>query len=242
MPTAAQAARAAPRAVQPPSAADQLLDGLALLNTEGYMAAAPTLKRALSAFSSEETSTEQALRWLGLACRTAVRLWDDESWDRLSTRYVALARDAGALSVLPIALNQRAGLHVSEGDFASAASLIEEAGPITEATGSGLPVYTSVALFAYSGREREFSEQIKASMKETVGRQQGAGPVLLDWATAVLNNGLGRHEVARHQILFRARITDALWPDERAAVARDQAHAHVRIADLRVLRGKHHVA
>jgi DNA-binding CsgD family transcriptional regulator len=195
---AAQAARAAPRAVQPPNAADQLLDGLALLNTEGYTAAAPTLKRALSAFSSEETSTEQALRWLGLACRTAVRLWDDESWDRLSTRYVALARDAGALGVLPIALNQRAGLHVSEGDFASAASLIEEAGPITEATGSGLPFYTSVGLFAYSGRERELSEQINASMKETAGRGQGAGagPVLLDWATAVLNNGLGRYQDA----------------------------------------------
>jgi DNA-binding CsgD family transcriptional regulator len=193
---AAQAARAAPRAVQPPNAADQLLDGLALLNTEGYTTAAPTLKRALSAFSSEETSTEQALRWLGLACRTAVRLWDDESWDRLSTRYVALARDAGALGVLPIALNQRAGLHVSEGDFASAASLIEEAGPITEATGSGLPFYTSVGLFAYSGRERELSEQINASMKETVGRGQGAGPVLLDWATAVLNNGLGRYQDA----------------------------------------------
>jgi len=195
---AAQAARAAPRAVQPPNAADQLLDGLALLNTEGYTAAAPTLKRALTAFSSEETSTEQALRWLGLACRTAVRLWDDEGWDRLSTRYVALARDAGALGVLPIALNQRAGLHVSEGDFASAASLIEEAGPITEATGSGLPFYTSVGLFAYSGRERELSEQINASMKETAGRGQGAGagPVLLDWATAVLNNGLGRYQDA----------------------------------------------
>ena len=193
---AAQAARAAPRAVQPPNAADQLLDGLALLNTEGYTAAAPTLKRALSAFSSEETSTEQALRWLGLACRTAVRLWDDESWHRLSNRYVALARDAGALGVLPIALNQRAGLHVSEGDFASAASLIEEAGPITEATGSGLPFYTSVGLFAYSGRERELSEQINASMKETVGRGQAAGPVLLDWATAVLNNGLGRYQDA----------------------------------------------
>src|SRR4029077_948349 len=113
---------------------DQCLAARARRNTEGYTAAAPTLKRALSAFSSEETSTEQALRWLGLACRTAVRLWDDEGWDRLSIRYVALARYTGALGVLPIALNQRAGLHVSEGDFASAASLIEEAGPITEAT------------------------------------------------------------------------------------------------------------
>jgi len=90
---AAQAARAAPRPAQPPSAPDLLLDGLALLNTEGYTGAAPTLKRALSAFSSEQTSTEEALRWLGLASRTAVRLWDAEGWDVLTTRYVRLARE-----------------------------------------------------------------------------------------------------------------------------------------------------
>jgi DNA-binding CsgD family transcriptional regulator/tetratricopeptide (TPR) repeat protein len=193
---AAQAARAAPPAAQPPSAPDLLLDGLALLNTGGYTVAAPTLKRALSAFSSEETATEDALRWLGLASRTAVRLWDDEGWDLLSSRYVRLARDAGALGVLPIALNQRAGLHVCEGDFAAAASLMEEAGPITEATGSGLPLYTSLALAAYSGQERELSDQIKASTKETVPRRQRVGPILLDWATAVLNNGLGRYQDA----------------------------------------------
>jgi DNA-binding CsgD family transcriptional regulator/tetratricopeptide (TPR) repeat protein len=210
---AAQAARAAPRPAQPPSAPDLLLDGLALLNTEGYTGAVPTLKRALSAFCSEQTSTEEALRWLGLACRTAVRLWDDEGWDLLSTRYVSLARGVGALGVLPIALNQRAGLHVCEGDFGAAAALLDEAGPITEATGSGLPLYTSLALAAYGGRERELADQIKASTKETVRRGQGVGPILLDWSTAVLNNGLGRYQDAlgaarraasedRHELVF----------------------------------------
>jgi DNA-binding CsgD family transcriptional regulator len=193
---AAHAARAAPRPTRPPSAPDLLLDGLALLNTEGYTGAAPTLKRALSAFSSEQTSTEEALRWLGLASRTAVRLWDDESWDLLTTRYVRLARETGALGVLPIALNQRAGLHVCEGDFAAAAALLEEAGPITEATGSGLPLYTSLALAAYGGREHELSELIDASTKETMCRGLGVGPILLDWSTAVLNNGLGRYQDA----------------------------------------------
>jgi DNA-binding CsgD family transcriptional regulator len=193
---AAQAARAAPRAAQPPSGPDLLLDGLALLTTEGYPAAAPTLKRALSAFSNEDTSTEEALRWLGLASRTAVRLWDDESWDLLSARHVRLARDAGALGVLPIALNQRAGLHVSEGDFVTAASLIDEAGAITEATGSGLPLYTSLALAAFRGREFELSDQIKASTEDAMRGGQGAGPILLDWATAVLNNSLGRYQDA----------------------------------------------
>jgi hypothetical protein len=48
---AAEAARAAPPAPQPPSAPDLLLDGMALLITDGYVVAAPTLKRALSALT-----------------------------------------------------------------------------------------------------------------------------------------------------------------------------------------------
>ncbi len=192
----AEAARAAPAASQPLSGTDLLLDGLALLVTHGYPAAAPTLKRALGAFSSKETSAEEALRWLWCACPTAVRLWDDESWDLLSTRYVRLARDGGALGVLPIALNQRAGLHLFHGDFAAAAALLEEAGPITEATGSRLPPYSSLFLAAFRGDEGELSELIEASTTEAVRRGDGVGLIAFDWATAVLDNGVGRYQDA----------------------------------------------
>ncbi len=193
---AAEAARASRPALQPPSAPDLLLDGLALLITEGYAAAAPTLKRALSAFSGEGISREDAIRWLGLACPTAVRLWDDESWDLLSTRHVELARDAGALGVLPIALNQRAGLHLFRGEFGAAASLIEEAAAITEATGSRLPHFASLGLAAFRGRELQASEMIDTSAKDLARRGEAVGPSLLAWATAVLDNGLGRYEDA----------------------------------------------
>ncbi|HEY0420967.1 MAG TPA: ATP-binding protein, partial [Acetobacteraceae bacterium] len=97
---AAAAARAAPAAAQPPSGIDLLLDGLALLITEGYSASAPPLKRAVSAFCTEDIPAEEALRWLWAVCSTAVRLWDDRSWDLLLSRYVRLARDTGALGVL----------------------------------------------------------------------------------------------------------------------------------------------
>jgi DNA-binding CsgD family transcriptional regulator len=193
---AAHVARAAPSASQPPSAPDLLLDGLALLITEGYEAAAPTLKRALRAFSSEGISRQEALRWLWLACPTAVRLWDDESWDFLSARYVQLARDAGALGVLPIALNQRAGLHVYKGEFAAAACLIEEAAAIAGATGSQLPPYASLGLAAFHGRQLQASQLIETSAKDLVRRGKGVGPTLLEWMTAVLNNSLGRYEEA----------------------------------------------
>jgi hypothetical protein len=136
---AAEAARAAPPASLPPGAPDLLLDGLALLITQGHTAAAPTLKQALKAFSGEDISREEALRWLWLASATAVRLWDDEAWELFSARQVELAREAGAVGMLPLALNQRAGLHLHDGDLAAAASAMEEAQAITEATGSQLP-------------------------------------------------------------------------------------------------------
>jgi DNA-binding CsgD family transcriptional regulator len=193
---AAEAARAAPAVPQPPSAPNLLLDGLALLITEGYAAAAPTLKRALNAFSSEDISTEEELRWLWLACPAAQILWDDQSWDLLSTRHVQLARDAGALGVLAIALAQRTGLHLYQGDFAAAAALIEEATAITEATGSQLPPYAALGLAAFRGQERQAFELIETSSKDTVRRREGRGLNFVQWGIAVLDNGLGRYQDA----------------------------------------------
>ena len=65
----AEAARGAPRAPQPPRAADLLLDGLARAVTEGYAAGAPMLRRALSAFATQESPGRGGLGWLLLACR-----------------------------------------------------------------------------------------------------------------------------------------------------------------------------
>ena len=50
-------------------ATDLLLDGLALLAREGYVAGAPALKVALRAFRDEPLPEEDELRWLWLACR-----------------------------------------------------------------------------------------------------------------------------------------------------------------------------
>ena len=86
----AEAARAMPPAPEPPRASDLLLDGLAVLITEGHAAAAPMLKRALSAFRSDDISPEERLRWLWLANHVAQTLWDDESWEVLCTRHVQL--------------------------------------------------------------------------------------------------------------------------------------------------------
>jgi len=82
----AEAAGEAPAPQQPPRPPDLLLDGLAVLITQGWPAGAPMLKRAVSAFRSADVSREEGLRWLWLACHAAGIIWDYESWDVLSAR------------------------------------------------------------------------------------------------------------------------------------------------------------
>src|SRR5271170_8020039 len=68
----ARAARMAPAPLAPARAPDLLLDGLALLVTEGYAAGTPALRRALLAFRGQDISAEEGLSWLWLAGRAAM--------------------------------------------------------------------------------------------------------------------------------------------------------------------------
>ena len=190
---AAAAARAAPPPADPSRAPDLLLDGLALLFTDGYVASVPTLKRALSAFRSEELAPADALRWLWLAGYVATFLWDDESWHALSARQLRLARGAGALSVLPMALAAEIGVQVHAGDLATAASLIEELETLTEAIGLPLTPYGALALAAWRGREAPARRLMDAITAEVTARSEGMGLNVVHWAKAVLYNGLGRY-------------------------------------------------
>jgi DNA-binding CsgD family transcriptional regulator len=192
----AKAAQGVPPARDPPRAADLLLDGLALQIAVGDAAGAPMLKRALTAFRGDDISREEGLRWLALACRVAMDLWDDESREVLSARQIQLARDAGALAVLFIALRSRIGMHQLAGELAAAASLIEEAQAVADATGSRFAPYDVLALAVWRGREAEASELIEADANEVVARGEGMGLAIIRWASAVLYNGLGRYEQA----------------------------------------------
>jgi hypothetical protein len=123
---AAEAARAARRRPGPARPGDQLLDGLATLLTDGYLAGAPLLRRALDAFTQTKVSLEEGLGWLPLAGRLSAEVWDDHSWSVLSARLIELARDAGALSVLPAAHVGRDG--TAAGRAAGAGSQAAAAG------------------------------------------------------------------------------------------------------------------
>jgi ATP/maltotriose-dependent transcriptional regulator MalT len=170
-----------------------LLDGLATRFTDGYSAGLPPLRGALDAFRDREGSSEGGMRWLWLACRLAQDLWDDELWDVLATRGLRLAREAGALSIVPIAATYRASLHVHAGEFEAASSLIEEADAITQATDMAPLKYAALMLAAWRGNETDALKLIQAGRLEATARGEGMGLGVIEWATALLYNGCGKY-------------------------------------------------
>lgn len=199
---AAQAAQAAPRGSSQPQLMDFLLDGVRTRFTEGYAASIQPLQRALRAFDSDVGGPQPDItRWLWLACPVAPEpiapeLWDDEAWHELASRAVRLARNAGALGVLPVALAYRAGVHLQAGEFAAAAALIGEADEITAATGNAPMSYTTLMLGAWRGDERQALQAIDAGVRTATTKGEGRALGLADYVTAVLYNGLARYDIA----------------------------------------------
>jgi DNA-binding CsgD family transcriptional regulator len=204
----ARAAIAAP-GLSPPRPVDLLLEGLALLISRGPVEATPLLRQAGGIFRRGETSLQEDLRWLGLACATASSTWDYGSWHDLASRQVQFTRASGALTILPIALNNLAILLLWEGDLDGAAVLLAEAEAVTEATGSQYTPYGATFLAALRGREPEASALIGATVTDAVAGGRGHVARFATSASATLYNGLARYE----QAFAAAAEADAHFPD-----------------------------
>ena len=168
----AEAARASTRG-QRQGAADVLLDALVTRFTEGYAASVAPLSRALRAFGEPDGGGEDR-RWLWLACRLAQDLWDDELWHVLATRGVRLARDTGALNLLPNALNYLAALNVHSGAFATAAAQIDEVDAITQATGLPPLKYAAGMLAAARGDQTQCGRSSRTACADATARGEGS--------------------------------------------------------------------
>jgi DNA-binding CsgD family transcriptional regulator len=197
----AEAARAAPAAPQPPRSIDLVLDGMARRCTEGPTASVPALRLALQAVSSEALDGHaEIMRWLLLTpivqSMTVFELWDDDSFHALATRAVQLARDTGALALLPVALVYRSGVHLFGGEFVEAEALVQEADAIAVATGNTPLLYAWLLIGAWRGVEAEATQFINAGLANPTARSEGRVVALAGYATAVLNNGLARYEPA----------------------------------------------
>jgi DNA-binding CsgD family transcriptional regulator/tetratricopeptide (TPR) repeat protein len=180
----------------PPRPSDLLLDGFALVFTEGRDAATPVLRRAVATFAAAEVSDHELLRWGWLATRAANYLWDQDQSLAIGARTVGLARDAGALEALPVADNAYGQAAAFAGDFATATSLTAEVDAVKETTGTRIPPHAALALAGMRGAEGEALGLIDQVVAEATAAGQGTAVQYACWARAVLMNGLGRYEEA----------------------------------------------
>ena len=151
---AVQALRPRPGGPRP---LDLLLDGLALLTTDGHAAATPTLQRAATALL--DIPLEDVLRWGWVAPAASNAVWDNDGARAISARQVQLVRDAGALAGLPLHLSALGIANAWIGDFAGAASNIAEADSVAAATGSQ---FFPWALLRLAGTPREGSRGLRS--------------------------------------------------------------------------------
>lgn len=220
----AEAARAAPPPPGPPGPADLLLDALVTTYTQGYEAGAPEVRLALQAFCTDRSPAEPAgdvdtRRWLWLASRTALTLLDDELLYVLTQQNVRLAREAGELAALPVALLFMSAFSVLAGELARASELIAEATTITHVTGGMSLRFGQLVSAAWRGSPAETVEIHAAAVGEAAARGNGAEVALAEHALAVLHNGLGNYGAA-------------LDAAERACESLEPPHANLALPEL----------
>jgi DNA-binding CsgD family transcriptional regulator len=216
------AVRALPSSPEAPRPLDLVLDGLALLFTDGHAAAAATMQRAAKAVT--RISVGEVMRWGWVATGTAYAVWDEEAFYAISSRQVELVRDAGALAHLPVHLAQLGIVHALMGDFTSAADAVAESDGVAAATGSLLPPYALLWLRGLQGLEAE----VAAAMT----RPGAEGLTHAHLASAILHNGLGRYDQAA--TAARQVATNPFDPWTRMSALPELVEAAARTGDTAV--------
>ena len=213
----------------PPRPLDLLLDGLALLTTDGRAAATPALQQA--AESLLEISREDALRWGWMATAASNAVWDNERMLAIAARKLQFVRDAGALAQLPIHLSALALARAWIGDFAGAASLVAEIDSVVAATGSRFVPGAALRLWALQGREAESAALLASVMERDA---TGAVAIWAQWAAAVLYNGLARYKEAAWSARQATSNTFEYWVSVWALP--ELVEAAVRMGDAELAR------
>jgi DNA-binding CsgD family transcriptional regulator len=193
----ARAARSAPAPDGEPGPLDLLLDGLAVLVTDGFAAAAPLLRQTAQVYAGDGVDVDDFLRYAWLATVATVILWDEDRWYAIQARQLRACREAGLLPLLVIQLNSMAQLLTWRGDLPAAASLIAEAAAIAAATGTRFVPFAALGLAAFRGSEAEATQLIDSVIADARAAGQDHGIRAALRCSALLHNGLGRYELAQ---------------------------------------------
>lgn len=128
----------------------------------------------------------------GLASLLAADLWDHDVHTIITKWMTHTGQQSGSLTLTRLALAQKAISAVLTGDFQRASAAIAEEEAIADALADAPKMYPRLQLAAMRGRDKEVSQLLAEAQRQG----QGHLPANIDWAGAVLNNGLGDYSRA----------------------------------------------
>jgi DNA-binding CsgD family transcriptional regulator len=183
-----------------PRLTDLILDALATRLVEGHAAAVPSLARALAKVQSIDYRVDDVGRLLGQVGNpftgyVATELWDFDAGRTVAELLAQRARDAGALVQLQFAVNELAVNELLAGRLTDAAALVEEDRMVSGVTGNPVVGYAAILLGALRGTDAA-AALITAARDQTLALGEGRIVNFAGYAIAMLNNGLGRHDIA----------------------------------------------
>ncbi len=174
------------RASAPAASTPDVLDALLLLTEQGHRAAVPLLREVLDGGESPMWTHRPAI-----AVMLAGELWDPHTYIAIVEWLVKTSRESGSPLVLRLGLAQEATAATLTGDLGQAMAAIAEEEAIADAVGAPTMMYHRLHLAAMRGRREEAVELFEAARSAT-----GHGVVNVDWAAAVLHNGLADYPAA----------------------------------------------
>jgi DNA-binding CsgD family transcriptional regulator len=170
-----------------------LLRGFATWMADGYVAGAAILKEAVRQYRNESTDPGS----YGWAFNVmAMHLCDDDAWYTLVVDEVASAREHGLLSWLPLGLDSLAEFSVHAGELNTAEALLIEANRIDPIITAGTSLHIALLLDAWRGDASGADVRIAAMLEATSERGEGWLLDFVEYAKAVLYNGLSNYAVA----------------------------------------------
>ncbi len=234
----ARAAMSVPLGPEPPHPL-LLLRGLAVRVLDGYAAAAPVLQEALQQYRAQPTQLDALCHPYSVV---AGELCDDDAWVELASGQARLARSSGTLSYLPFALAWTAVFHVRAGEFAEAEALISESEDIDPGIADRILRHAAVLLAAWRGDRHRAADLMEEMAAAGSRRGEGSALTYVDYARAVLYNGLAdfdRAAEAAYAAVSADEILVSTWPlpelVEAAARSGQPEHAAAAAERLSVI-------
>jgi DNA-binding CsgD family transcriptional regulator len=180
---------------QAPGIGDLLLDADAALVLDGHRAAAPLVRRAITALGRDQSESAEMLDWLETGCRLAGVLGDDAAMHALAGRLERQARRQGAVTALATALIYSGASEMFAGSLDEAQARFTERSVI-EAVREGDCSVGNLLMTAWRGCDRETRAEAPAVAETAAAEGQGWKLAWVKYALCVLELSLGHYQEA----------------------------------------------